>query len=144
MDTVRSVWSKLKGLDSVPSSSRVMSLEIRPLDAGQKKLFDAMLPVVVSTKALDFGRQSGDSHIPALICHSPLERDLPALADERVPRAITITNPNRIDFPPVTWKALTNLPYHYCVRPNMGVLKSGDTVSVLCGYSQYHSPCVFG
>jgi hypothetical protein len=65
MDMIRSVLSKLVGLDvSVPSSSRVMPSEVRPLDAGQKKMFDAMLPVVVSTKALDFGRQSDDSHTP--------------------------------------------------------------------------------
>jgi len=113
MDTMRSILSKFVGPEgsgrALPSSRRAVPSEIQPLDTRQQKMFEAMLPVVVSATALDFG----------------------PLSDDRVQRTVTILNPNRPDFPPVAWKALTNFQHHYCVRPNMGVLKSGDCVSVL-------------
>jgi len=58
MDIVRLVWSRLVGgVDTGTSSSgRGTSSTLQPLDAAQKKMFEAMLPVTVSTTSLDFGR----------------------------------------------------------------------------------------
>jgi hypothetical protein len=105
------VWSSLfGGVDTgTSSSSRGTSLTLQPLDAAQKKMFEAMLPVTVSTTSLDFG----------------------PLVDEHVRRSLIITNPNRRELPPVAWKALTNCQHHYGVRPNMGILNSGDSVTVM-------------
>jgi len=111
MDILRSLWSSLVGgMDTGASSSgRGTSSTLQPLDAAQKKMFEAMLPVTVSTTSLDFG----------------------PLVDEHVRRSIIITNPNRRELPPVAWKALTNYQHHYGVRPNMGILNSGDSVTVM-------------
>lgn len=47
---------------------------------------------------------------------------------------ITVTNPNASTFPPIVFKVLTNARYEYCVRPNMGVLKSGEKMDVKRAY----------
>lgn len=62
-----------------------------------------------------------------------------ALSSEISEVYLTLTNPNlpEREYPPITFKALTTLQFCYCVRPNIGIVRSGESVVITSQYCFY-------